>query len=108
MSKCPSVCMKFFRKNGEPVMNTNSGMCSSSKPKVRLNSSMKRPSVISQTAPPSANTSHTGTPEKNSDTIAPINALGKAEMIIDQQVDVGDVGLARDLVEENPDQNGDV
>src|SRR5450631_3928951 len=35
-------------------------------------------------------------------------ALGKAEMIIDQQVDVGNVGLARDLVEKNPDQNRDV
>src|SRR5258708_4634469 len=29
-------------------------------------------------------------------------------MIIDQQVDIGDIGLAADLVEEIPDQNGDV
>jgi hypothetical protein len=29
-------------------------------------------------------------------------------MIIDQKVDVGDVGFARNLVEENPDQDGDV
>ena len=66
--------MKFFRKNGEPAMNTNSGMCSSSNPKVRRNSSTNRPAVISQTAPESANTSHTGTLAVNSDTIAPISA----------------------------------
>ena len=35
-------------------------------------------------------------------------ALGKAEMIIDQQMDVGDIGFAGDLVEKNPDQNSDV
>ena len=33
MSKWPSVCMKFFRKNGEPAMKTNSGRVFSSKPK---------------------------------------------------------------------------
>ena len=66
--------MKFFRKNGEPAMNTNSGICASSKPKVRRNSFMNRPGVMSQTAPESANTSHTGTLEKNSDTTAPISA----------------------------------
>ncbi len=66
--------MKFFRKNGEPAMNTSSGMCALSRPKVRLNSSMKRPSVISHTPPLSANTSHTGTFAKNSETIAPISA----------------------------------
>ena len=66
--------MKFFRKNGEPAMNTNSGSCVSSKPNVRRNSLTNRPSVISQTAPLSANTSHTGTFVKNSDTTAPISA----------------------------------
>jgi hypothetical protein len=66
--------MKFFRKNGEPAMNKNSGMCAPSKPKVRRNSFMKSPSVISQTAPLSANTSHTGTFEENSETTAPISA----------------------------------
>jgi hypothetical protein len=55
-------------------MNTNSGMCASSKPKVRRNSFMKSPSVISQTAPESANTSHTGTFAKNGEMIAPISA----------------------------------
>ena len=100
--------MKFFRKNGEPAMNTNSGMCASSKPKVRRNSLMKSPSVTSQTAPPSANTSHTGTSRKTAIPRADQRALGETEMIIDQQMDVGDVGLARDLVEKNPDQNGDV
>jgi len=66
--------MKFFRKNGEPAMNTSSGICAWSRPKVRRNSATKRPSVISQTPPESANTSHTGTFAKNSDTAAPINA----------------------------------
>ena len=66
--------MKFFRKNGEPAMKTNSGRCSSSKPKVRRNSLTNRPAVISQTAPPSANTSHTGTLAVNSATTAPISA----------------------------------
>ena len=66
--------MKFFRKNGEPAMNTNSGICASSKPKVRRNSSTNSASVTSQTAPASANTSHTGTFAVNSDTIAPIRA----------------------------------
>ena len=66
--------MKFFRKNGEPAMNTNSGSCSSSKPNVRRNSCTNRPSVISQTVPESANTSHTGTFAVNSETIAPISA----------------------------------
>ena len=65
---------KFLRKNGEPAMNTNSGRCSLSKPKVCRNSLMNRASVISQTAPLSANTSHTGTFEKNSDMTAPISA----------------------------------
>jgi len=66
--------MKFFRKNGEPAMNTNSGMCALSRPKVRRNRPMKRLAVMSQTAPPSANTSHTGTSRENSDTTAPISA----------------------------------
>ena len=35
-------------------------------------------------------------------------ALGEAEMIIDQQMDVGNVGRQRDLVEKHPDQHGDV
>ncbi len=35
---------------------------------------MNSPSVANQAAPPSANTSHTGTLEVNSDTIAPISA----------------------------------
>src|ERR1700688_2989138 len=35
-------------------------------------------------------------------------ALGEAEMIVDHEVDVGDVGFAGDLVEKNPDHNGDV
>src|SRR6185437_8414771 len=34
--------------------------------------------------------------------------LGKAEMIIHQKVDVGNVGLAGDLVEKNPDQDGGI
>ena len=29
-------------------------------------------------------------------------------MIIDQQVDIGNVGLQGDLVEKNPDQDGDI
>jgi hypothetical protein len=29
-------------------------------------------------------------------------------MIIDQEMDVGDVGLARDFVEKNPDQDGNI
>ena len=65
--------------------------------------------MISQTPPESANTSHTGTVEKKQRYRgADQRALGKAEMIIDQKVDVGDIGFARDLVEENPDQDGDV
>ena len=66
--------MKFLKKNGEAAMNRNSGRFFSSKPNVRWNSRMNRPSVISQTAPASANTSHTGTFEVNSDTTAPISA----------------------------------
>ena len=66
--------MKFFRKNGDPAMNTNSGRFSSSKPKVRRNSFTNKASVISHTAPDSANTSHTGTLAANSDTTAPISA----------------------------------
>ena len=66
--------MKFFRKNGEPAMNTNSGMCSWSKPNVRRNSFTNSASVISQTVPLSANTSHTGTLAENSETMAPISA----------------------------------
>ena len=66
--------MKFFRKNGEPAISTNSGICASSKPKVRRNNFMNSPSVISHTTPPSANTSHTGILAKNSDTTAPISA----------------------------------
>ena len=66
--------MKFFRKNGEPAMNTNSGRCFSSNPNVRRNSRTNRPAVTSHTAPPSANTSHTGTLAVNSETIAPIRA----------------------------------
>jgi hypothetical protein len=64
--------------------------------------------VTGQTPPPSANTSHTGTSGANSETTAPISALGESEMIIDQEMDVGDVGRQRDLVEEHPDQNGGV
>ena len=41
---------------------------------VRRNNVTKRPSVMSHTAPPSANTSHTGTLAENSDTAAPISA----------------------------------
>ena len=101
--------MKFFRKNGEPAMKTNSGRCSSSKPNVRRNSSTNRPAVISHTAPPSANTSHTGTLSVNSDDDrADQRALGEAEMIVDQQMDVGDVRRQRDLVEENPDDDGGI
>ena len=74
MSKCPSVCIKFFRKNGEPAMNTNSGRCFSSKPNVRRNSWTNSPAVTSHTVPASANTSHTGTLAVNSETIAPIRA----------------------------------
>src|SRR4051794_29266642 len=35
-------------------------------------------------------------------------ALGEAEMIVDEEMDVGDVRRQRDLVQENPDQNGNV
>src|SRR5258707_12513527 len=35
-------------------------------------------------------------------------ALGETEMIVDQEVDVGDVGFAGDLAEKNPDHDGDV
>ena len=66
--------MKFLKKNGEPAMKTNNGRCFSSKPKVRRNSFANRPSVISQIAPASANTSHTGTLAVNSETMAPISA----------------------------------
>jgi hypothetical protein len=64
--------------------------------------------VTGQTPPPSANTSHTGTSGANSETTAPISALGESEMIIDQEVDVGDAGRQRDLVEEHSDQNGGI
>ena len=65
--------------------------------------------MISQTAPASANTSHTGTfADKQRHDRADQRALGKAEMIIDQEVDVGDVGSQRDLVEKHPDQHGDI
>ena len=37
--------MKFLKKNGEPAINTNSGSCRSSKPKVRRNSVTKSPNV---------------------------------------------------------------
>ena len=43
--------MKFFRKNGEPAMKTNSGKCSSSKPNVRRNNLTNKAAVISQTTP---------------------------------------------------------
>ena len=66
--------MKFFRKNGDPAMNTNSGRLVSSRPKVRRNSLTNRASVISQTVPDNANTSHTGTLAVNSETTAPISA----------------------------------
>ena len=66
--------MKFFRKNGDPAMNTNSGNCASSKPKVRRNSLTNKASVTSHTVPDSANTSHTGTLATNSETTAPISA----------------------------------
>src|SRR5579863_3138640 len=71
ISKCPSVCMKFFRKNGEPAINTNNGVCASSKPKVIRNSLAKSSAVTSKIEPPSANTSHTGTVCENSATAAP-------------------------------------
>ena len=78
--------MKFLKKNGEPAMNTNSGSCRSLKPKVRRNSVTKSPNVMSHTAPPSANTSQTGTLAENSDTArADQRALGEAEMIIHQR-----------------------
>src|SRR6202035_3298396 len=35
-------------------------------------------------------------------------ALGEAEMIVDQKMDVGDVGRQRDLVDKHPDNNGDI
>jgi len=66
--------MKFFRKNGEAAMKTNSGKFFSSKPNVRRNNWTNRPAVISHTVPLSANASHTGTLASNSDTIAPISA----------------------------------
>ena len=34
--------------------------------------------------------------------------LGEAEMIVDQQVDIGNVRRQRDLVEEDSDEDGDV
>src|ERR1700736_3927159 len=81
MSKWPSVCMKFLKKNGEPATSTNSGRCFSAKPKVRGEQRDGRPDQ---------------------------RALDEAEMIVGQQMDVGDVGRQRDLVQENPDHDGDV
>ena len=74
MSKWPSVCMKFFRKNGEPAMKTNSGRCLLGEAERALKQSCEQASVISQTTPASANTSHTGTFAVNSATAAPISA----------------------------------
>ena len=86
--------MKFFRKNGEPAMNTNSGICSSSKPKVRRNSLMKSPSVTSQArAGEREHQPHRHLGEEQRHDGADQRALGEAEMIVDQQMDVGDVGL---------------
>jgi len=66
--------MKFFRKNGEPAMKTNSGSVFAVKPNVFWNSFAYRASVTSQITPASANTSQTGTLSVNSATIAPISA----------------------------------
>src|ERR1700761_4618238 len=35
-------------------------------------------------------------------------AFGEAEMIVHQQMDIGNVGFAGDLVEKNPDDDGDI
>jgi len=56
-------------------MNTNSGMCVSSKPNVSTKQLYEEPERDEPDAPPKArNTSHTGTFVKNSDTTAPISA----------------------------------
>ena len=70
---------------------------------------MKSQSVTSQTPPPSANTSHTGTLAANSDYDgADQRALGEAEMVVDQKMDVGDVRRSRDLVQKHPDHDRDI
>jgi hypothetical protein len=51
---------------------------------------------------------HRHFPGKQRDHRADQRALGEAEMIIDQEVDVGDAGRQRDLVEEHSDQNGGI
>src|SRR5882672_7649397 len=74
MSKWPSVCMKFFRKNGEPAMKTKSGQCFSSRLNVLRNRWTNRP----------------------------------AEMIINQEMDVGDERRQRDLVQEHPQDDSGI
>ena len=87
--------MKFLKKNGEPAINTNSGSCSSPKPNVRRNSRTNRP----QRDQPDDAAEREHQPyrhfggEQRHDR-ADQRALGEAEMIVDQQMDVGDVRAA--------------
>ena len=66
--------MKFFRKNGEPAMNTNSGRCFVVKAERPPEQLYEQPDRDQPDAPASANTSHTGTFAVNSATTAPISA----------------------------------
>ena len=101
--------MKFFRKNGDPAMNTNSG-------RLRVAEAEGAPEQFYEQSerdqPHGAgqreHQPHRHLGEEQRHDGADQRALGEAEMIVDQQVNVGDVGLARQLVEEDADEYGGV
>ena len=66
--------MKFFRKNGEPAMNTNSGRLLIVKAKSAPEQFCEQGERDQPHGADSANTSHTGTLAVNSETTAPISA----------------------------------
>ena len=97
--------MKFFRKNGEPAVKTNSGRCSSAKtegPPEQLNEQGGRDQP--HNAPEREDQPQRNPVGEQRHDRADQRALGEAEMIVDQQMDVGNVRRQRELVEENPDQ----
>src|SRR6478736_7048277 len=109
MSKCPSVCMKFFRKNGEPAMKHEQRHVRI----VEAEGSTKQLYEEPERDQPDGAREREHQPqrhfcEKQRNDRADQRAFGKTKMIIDQKMDVGDVRLARDLVEKNPRQNGGI
>ena len=96
--------MKLFdEEDGEAAVDGSSGRFSPSKPEVHWSGRSNSPSVTSQTAPASADTSPTGTFAMNSDTPAPISArLMKPKWYVDQEMDVGDGGRQQNLVPDYP------